>query len=182
MEMPEVIHPARMYADDHETAPPPACSHRPCHVLGRLAWRGRCIPRPCRRRSDQPGCADCTCRLSRDGALHLVRHRSAGPRFAGDGARLVTGHGVGPVPTLLGPLQAPDKRVCNHCPSDVHAIDRLFRDDGENGAIVRYKPDRAEESDPRDSRRRRAAAVARRHDAGGVQAAGDDPLWVAQAA
>jgi hypothetical protein len=90
---------------DHAARPAQVRAHRPRGVLGRLARRGWLLPgtRDCR--SDQPGCSAGAWRPSRDGADRQVRHPSVGACFAADRDCAVTGHPMGLVPALLGPVQ-----------------------------------------------------------------------------
>jgi hypothetical protein len=115
-----------------------ARAHRPRHRLGRLARRRRCLPRPQHRQPDQSGPPDGPGRLSGDGTDRLGRPCPLEPGLPGDRVDLLPRQRLGPVPPLLGPVQARDQPRRHHRLAALHADPRAPRRHRRSDGRVRY--------------------------------------------
>ena len=124
------------------------------------------------------GCAGGARCLDRDGADRMVCHCTVGCRLAADWVGDGSGHSVGVVPALLGrDLTWADAPFYSN-PVSTHA--RRERDDG-NGATSKLGRTRATWRRFIASRGG-AHRIAHNHGAQCLQAAGADPIWVAETA
>ncbi|CAA9524817.1 MAG: hypothetical protein AVDCRST_MAG67-3539, partial [uncultured Solirubrobacteraceae bacterium] len=167
---------------EQQTTPAQVRAHRARHLLGRLARRGRRLSCPIGGWRDEPAGTGGARRVRSDGVDRLVCARPAERRVAADRRGPVAGNEVGPDPALLGPGQAHDQCCRHDHPAVVHADPGSLRGHRRATGARQRRTRRAEKPVSRDPCRRRPAAVGRRGDAVGVQAARHDPLRTTQAA